>query len=913
MKGKKKKNTPPEEPKTKEDSKQQDPNIHAVPVSGMFENWFLDYASYVILERAVPAIQDGLKPVQRRALHAMKEMDDGRFNKVANVIGQTMQYHPHGDAAIGEAIINLGQKDLLIETQGNWGDTRTGDSAAAPRYIEARLSKFALEVAFNPDTTEWQLSYDGRKKEPVTLPMKFPLLLAQGVEGIAVGLATKIMPHNFIELCKASISQLKGRTLKIYPDFPNGGLADFSDYNSGKRGGKIKVRAKIEEVDKKTLAIRSIPYGVTTSSLMDSIVKASDSNKIKIKQVVDNTAQEVEIFVHLAPGISTYQTIDALYAFTDCEVSISPNACVIVNDKPQFLGVDEMLKISTENTVGLLKRELEIKKAELAEKWHFSSLEKIFIEKRIYRDIEECETWEAVIKAIDTGLKPYKKKFRREITEDDIIKLTEIKIKRISKYDGFKADEYLKDLEKQMAEVEHHLKHLTEFAINYFEKLIEKYGKGRERKTEIATFATIKAQAVVINNQKLYVNRQEGFVGYGLKKDEFIDDCSDMDDIIAFRKDGKFVVTRIAEKTFVGKDILHVAVWKKGDEQTVYNMIYADPKAGKSFAKRFNVTAITRDKEYDLTTGDPNTKVVYFTANPNGEAEVVTIKLTPGSKAKKKEFNFNFAELEVKGRGSKGNIVTRYAISKVTLKEKGEANIIGKDIWYDDSVGRLNTEEKGKLLGNFMPEDLILVLNKNGTYELTNFDLINHYNHELVEIIEKFNPSVVISALYYDGASKKYFIKRFQIETKTTGQAFNFITEDANSKLLKVSIAPRPQVEFEYSMKAGGKKSSDKIDMAAFIEVKGWKALGNRLKYHQLTKVQLSELTPLEGQSNTSSEDDLTEEDKEFEAKIKQELKAKKQSADSIEWEVENSKKYGKSKKKAKSSKKSGKDQLGLF
>ncbi|MDX1629656.1 MAG: DNA gyrase/topoisomerase IV subunit A, partial [Fulvivirga sp.] len=660
--------------------------IHdVIPVSGMYENWFLDYASYVILERAVPAIEDGFKPVQRRIMHALKEMDDGRFNKVANVIGQTMQYHPHGDASIGDAMVNIGQKDLLIETQGNWGDIRTGDSAAAPRYIEARLSKFALDVVYNPQTTEWQLSYDGRKKEPITLPVKFPLLLAQGVEGIAVGLSTKILPHNFCELIKGSINVLKGKKPKLYPDFPTGGMADFSEYNEGLKGGRVKVRAKIEEYDKKTLVIKDIPFGTTTTSLIDSIIKANDKGKIKIKKVVDNTAKDIEILVYLASGQSPDITIDALYAFTDCEVSISPNACVIIDDKPHFMSVNEMLKVNTHQTVDLLTQELEIKKAELKEKILFSSLEKIFIENRIYRDIEECETWEAVIKTIDKGLDPYKKQFYREITEEDIVKLTEIKIKRISKFDSFKADEQLKKLEEALKETEHNLANITDFAIDYFENLLEKYGKGRERRTEIKSFDSIDTTIVAANNQKLYVNRKDGFVGYGLKKDEFVTECSDIDDIIAIRKDGKFMVSKVADKVFMGKDILYTGVWKKGDERMTYNMIYVDGKSGRSMAKRFHVKAVTRDKEYDLTKGHKNSKVHYLSANPNGEAEIVTVKLTSGCKARKKVFEFDFAELDIKGRGAGGNIITKYPVRKVELKEEGYSTLSGLDIWYDDA------------------------------------------------------------------------------------------------------------------------------------------------------------------------------------------------------------------------------------
>src|SRR5690349_5159788 len=674
-------------------------------VSGMYENWFLDYASYVILERAVPAIEDGLKPVQRRILHAMKEMDDGRFNKVANVIGQTMQYHPHGDASIGDAMVNLGQKDLLIETQGNWGDIRTGDGAAAPRYIEARLSKFALDVAYNPQTTEWQLSYDGRKKEPVTLPVKFPLLLAQGVEGIAVGLSTKILPHNFNELIKASIDILKEKKPKIYPDFPTGGIADFSEYNQGMRGGKIKVRAKIDIIDKKTLAIREIPFSTTTTSLMESIVKASEKGQIKVKQVIDNTAKDVEIQILLQPGQSPEIALDALYAFTDCEISISPNSCVIVEDKPQFLPVGEILKYNTNQTVQLLKQELQIKKAELMEKILFSSLEKIFIEKRIYRDIEEAESWEEVISTIDKGLKPHKKKFYREITREDIIRLTEIKIKRISKFDSFKADELMRDLEKELKQTEHHLRHLTDYAIAYFQNLLDKYGKGRERKTEIKSFQSVTAVEVIANNQKLYVNRIDGFAGYGLKRDEYICDCSELDDVIVIRKDGKALVSRIQEKGFMGKDILYIGVWKKGDDRMVYNLIYSDAKSGKGFAKRFNLPGVIRDREYDLTQGDKNSRIYYVSGNPNGEAEVVEVKLSPASTARKKVFNFDFADVEIKGRAARGITMTKYPIRKVDFLKAGTSTLSKLDLWYDADTGRLNRDKRGKYLGKFDGDD----------------------------------------------------------------------------------------------------------------------------------------------------------------------------------------------------------------
>ncbi|MGZ5244761.1 MAG: DNA gyrase/topoisomerase IV subunit A [Bacteroidia bacterium] len=818
---------------------QEGESVHEVKaVSGMYQNWFLEYASYVILERAVPAIEDGLKPVQRRILHAMREIDDGRFNKVANVIGQTMQYHPHGDAAIGDAMVNLGQKELLIETQGNWGDIRTGDSAAAPRYIEARLSKFALEVAFNNQTTSWALSYDGRKREPVTLPMKFPLLLAQGVEGIAVGLSTKVMPHNFIELINASIDILRGKRVEILPDFPTGGFADFSNYNEGKKGSKVRVRAKIEEKDKRTLVIRDIPYGTTTVNLMESIVKANDNGKIKIKKVVDNTAAEVEIEVQLHPGTSPDMTIDALYAFTDCELSISPNACVIIADKPHFVSVNELLRISTQNTLRLLERELEIRKAELDEKWHFASLEKIFIEKRIYRKIEECETWEAVIETIDKGLNPYKKLFKREITRDDIIRLTEIKIKRISKYDAFKADDAIRALEEEMAEVLHHLANLVDFAVNYFKNLLKKYGKGRERKTEIRAFDTINANTVAVANQKLYVNYKEGFIGYGLKKDEFVEDCSDIDDIITFRRDGTFKVTKIKDKEFVGKDIIHAAVWKKNDERMIYNMIYVDAKSGISRSKRFSVTAITRDKEYDLTLGNEGSKVLYFSANPNSEAETVTVYLSPNATAKNKIFDFDFSTLEIKGRSSQGNILTKYAIRKVNFKEKGASTLGGRDIWYDKILGKLNVDKRGKYLGQFDMDDSILAVYKDGSYELTNFDLINKYEAEQVCAIEKWKPERVISAVYYDSASKLHYAKRFVIETTTVGKKFSFIPEVKGSKLLIGTTVTEPKILVKFGKKKTAPETHEYL-LNEIANVKGWKAMGTKLTELDIQDVEL--------------------------------------------------------------------------
>ncbi len=804
-----------------------------IPVSGMYRDWFLDYASYVILERAVPHINDGLKPVQRRILHSLYEMDDGRFHKVANVIGNTMKFHPHGDASIGDAIVQIGQKNLLLDTQGNWGNIYTGDNAAAPRYIETRLSKFALDVVFNPKTTEWQASYDGRAKEPVTLPVKFPLVLAQGADGIAVGLACKILPHNFIELIDGSIKVLKGKKPKIYPDFPTGGLADFSAYNDGERGGKIKVRARIKELDKKTLVITEIPYGTTTLSLIDSILKANEKGKIKVKKVEDNTAENVEIMIHLSPGTSPDKTIDALYAFTDCEVSISPNTCVIENDKPRFMGVSEILQLSTQRTLDLLKRELEIKKHELEEQWHFLSLEKIFIEKRIYRDIEECETWEAVIAAIRKGLKPYLKKLMREVTDEDITRLTEIRIKRISKYDSKKADEDLKKLEADLAQVKHDLAHLTDYAINYFTMLKEKYGKGRERKTEIREMEVINATAAAMENVKLYMNREEGFIGWGLKKDEFVADCSDIDDIIAFCADGKFKVVKNAEKAFIGKNIIHAAVWKKGDERTVYNCIYKDGASGKSFVKRFSVTGVTRDKEYDVSRGAAGSRIHYLTANPNAESEVVTVRLDSRSSARIKEFDFDFATLEIKGRGVLGNTITKYPVRKVEKKSGGHSTLGGINIWYEDTVGRLNTDERGKLLGNFSGDDRILAIYKDGSFELTTYDLSNRYEPTETLIAEKFNPAKPLAVVYYDGEKENYFVKRFMIETKTVGEKFKFTGEAPKSKLLVVSTGKNPTVE------VSTKRGKETVNIDEFIDVKGWKSLGNRISMNKVTNVKL--------------------------------------------------------------------------
>ncbi|MGN6439833.1 MAG: DNA gyrase/topoisomerase IV subunit A [Agriterribacter sp.] len=797
-------------------------------IQGQYKTWFLDYASYVILERAVPAIEDGLKPVQRRILHAMKEMDDGRFNKVANIIGQSMQYHPHGDASIGDALVNMGQKDLLIETQGNWGDVRTGDEAAAARYIEARLSKFALEVAFNAKTTEWQLSYDGRKNEPVTLPMKFPLLLAQGAEGIAVGLSTKILPHNFCELIDASIKYLRGKKFELYPDFQTAGMIDVTNYNEGRRGGKVRVRARIEELDKKTLVIRDVPYGVTTAQLMDSIVKANDQGKIKIKKVTDNTAAEVEIQVDLAPGISPDITIDALYAFTDCEVSISPNACVIVENKPRFLSVHELLRTSADLTKDLLKRELEIKLAELQEKWHYTSLEKIFFEEKIYKELEKRhETWDKVLQAIDKAFVPFKKQLRRDITREDIVKLTEKPVRRIYKLDIDELNDQIKGIEAEIKQVKYDLNNLVDFSVAYYENLLKKYGKGRERKTEIKLFEAIQAKQVAIANAKLYVNRSEGFVGTGLKKDEFVEDCSDLDDIIAFTKAGIMKVVKAADKVFIGKDIIHVAIFKKGDERTTYNMIYVDGKSGVSYAKRFNVTGVTRDKEYDLTKGSDKSKVHYFSVNPNGEAEVVKIMLSPNSSARNKELEFYFEEMEIKGRGSMGNQVTKYPIKSVKFKEAGRSTLSGRKLWFDETFGRLSTDEKGQYLGMFDAEDKLLVIYNNGNYEITDTELTQKFDAEKVLLIEKFNPEKIVTAVYLDKEKLQYNIKRFKIETTTLRNKFFFIKEGEGNQLEAVTTAAEPILVMQSGRGTQVRKA--KIKVVKVVEIMGWKAVGAKL------------------------------------------------------------------------------------
>lgn len=815
-----------------------------IPLNGMYEKWFLDYASYVILERAVPEVNDGLKPVQRRIMHAMKDLDDGRFNKVANIIGHTMQYHPHGDASIGDALVQLGQKDLLVETQGNWGNVSTGDSAAAARYIEARLSKFALDIVFNPKTTSWKLSYDGRKKEPVTLPVKFPLLLAQGVEGIAVGLASKILPHNFNELIDASIKTLQEKEFDILPDFPTGGLADFSKYNEGLRGGKVRVRAKITKQDKKTLTITEIPFGTTTTNLIDSIVTANDKRKIKIRKIDDNTAENVEILIHLSPGVSPDQSIDALYAFTNCEISISPNSCVVDTGKPKFLSVKDILRISTQNTLDLLKKELEIRKMELEEQWHFASLEKIFIEKRIYRRIEECETWEAVIDTIDKGLKPYKKQFARSITQDDIIRLTEIRIKRISKYNTFKADEIIKGIEEEIEEVKNHLSHLVDYAINYLRQIRKKYGKDKQRKTEIRSFDTIQATQVAAATQRLYVNREEGFTGTSLRKDEFVCECSDIDDIITFRSDGTFIVTKVAAKTFVGKDIIHIDVFRRNDDRTIYNMVYRDGRNGKAMVKRFAATGTMRDKVYELTKGTKGSKIIYFTANPNGEAEVVKVHFRPKPKLKNKSMEFDFSQLAIKTRKSQGNILTKNPVLKIVKKEEGVSTLGARDIWYDDTVRRINTNDRGTCLGAFKSDDKILTLMSSGTYKLYGYDLSTHFEEDMV-FIEKYNPKKVISVVYYDGELQFHYIKRFQVEE--TDKLVGFLNAHPDTKMLAYSFDYLPRVEVVFEQHPGKKPIEKlKIEMADFISIKSYRAKGKRISNHPVKKISLLDPLPYE-------------------------------------------------------------------
>ncbi|RZP03267.1 MAG: DNA gyrase/topoisomerase IV subunit A [Flavobacteriales bacterium] len=808
-------------------------------VTGMYKDWFLDYASYVILERAVPAIEDGFKPVQRRIMQSLKDLDDGRYNKVANIVGHTMQYHPHGDMSIADAMVQIGQKDILIDTQGNWGNILTGDRAAASRYIEARLSKFALEVVYNPKNTEWQASYDGRRKEPINLPVKFPLLLAQGAEGIAVGLSTKVLPHNFIELIEASIKHLQGKRFQLYPDFPTGGIADVTNYNNGLRGGKVRSRARINHHGKNMLSITEIPFSTTTTSLIDSILKANEKGKIKVKKIEDNTAAEVEILIHLPNGISPDKTIDALYAFTKCETPISPLGCVIEDNKPLFVGVNEMLKSSTDRTVALLKSELEIQLNELEAQWHFASLERIFIENRIYRDIEEEETWKGVISAIEKGLRPHIDHLKRAVVEEDIVRLTEIKIKRISKFDIDKAQQKIEALEDRIAQIKHHLNHLIEFAIDYFKRLKSDYGKGRERKTEIRVFDDIEATKVVIRNTKLYVNRGEGFVGTSLRKDEYVTDCSDIDDVIVFTQDGKMMVTKVGAKIFIGKDIIHVAVFKKKDTRTIYNMIYRDGARGASYVKRFSVTSITRDKAYDLTKGNKSTKVIYFTANPNGEAELVTVLLRQTGSIKKLKFDLDFADMIVKGRGSRGNIVTKYSVKRIELKEKGLSTLKPRKIWFDETVQRLNVDQRGELLGDFTSEDRLLIIDQNGIVKTVVPEITLHFNDAMI-VLEKWDPKKPISVIYWEGEKELFYVKRFLIENPDKEE--KVISDHSKSYLETVFTDYRPVVELVFAKKRGKERQENtEIKLEDFIAIKGISALGN-----QLTKDKLIEINPKE-------------------------------------------------------------------
>ncbi|MEN6454250.1 MAG: DNA gyrase/topoisomerase IV subunit A [Prolixibacteraceae bacterium] len=823
---------------------------------GMYKNWFLDYASYVILERAVPYVNDGLKPVQRRILHAMREMDDGRYNKVANIIGQTMMYHPHGDASIGDALVQLGQKDLLIDTQGNWGNILTGDSAAAPRYIEARLSKFALDVVFNPKTTKWQLSYDGRNREPITLPVKFPLLLAQGVEGIAVGLASKILPHNFNELIDASVSHLKGEEFELYPDFPTGGAIDISKYNDGLRGGVIKIRAKIEKQDAKTLVITELPFGRTTTTLIDSIIKANEKNKIKVKRIDDNTSDRVEILVHLAPGVSSDKTIDALFAFTDCEISVSPNSCVVENDKPVFMAIRDILKKNTGQTVSLLKLELEIRKEELRESLHFASLEKIFIEERIYKDkgFEQSASMDEAVTHVDQRLEPWKPKLIREVTREDILKLMEIRMARILKFNSDKAEEYIQSLHKEVEQIEYNIEHIIEYAIQYYERIKTKYGKGRERKTEIRSFDNIVAAKVAVANEKLYIDREEGFMGTALKKAEYVCDCSDMDDIVVFRKDGTYFITKVTDKAFIGKNIEYLNVFKKNDHRTVYNVVYRDGKQGNFYMKRFAVTGVTRDKEYDLTRGKPGSRIWYFSANPNGEAEVLRVTLKPRARMKRLMFETDFGELAIKGRDAMGNILTKFDIHRIVLKEKGISTLGGRKIWFDPDVLRLNSDGRGNFLGEFQGDDQILVIYKSGEYQLYNFDLSNHFDPDILSI-EKYRPGKIVSAVYYDAEQAYFYVKRFEIE-EISGKRIGFIGENPENKLKSVTWLTYPRLEIRF----GGKnadREAEIVEVADFIGIKSYKARGKRLSNYEVENIL--ELEPV-----VQDEDDIAEADEEI-------------------------------------------------
>lgn len=822
-----------------------------IPLSGMYQNWFLDYASYVILERAVPEVLDGLKPVQRRIMHAMKDLDDGRYNKVANIIGHTMKYHPHGDASIGDALVQLGQKDLLIDCQGNWGNILTGDSAAAPRYIEARLSKFASEVVFNPKTTQWKSSYDGRNREPVTLPVKFPLLLTQGVDGIAVGLASKMLPHNFIELIDASIAILNEENFEIYPDFQTGGMADISKYNNGLRGGKVRVRARINQLDKKTLVITEIPYSTNTTSLIDSILAANDKGKIKIRKIDDNTAENVEILIHLAPGVSPDQTIDALYAFTNCEISISPNACVIYNGRPAFIDVKEILRISTLQTKDLLRQELEIRLAELLADWHHTSLEKIFIENEIYQLIRKCKSFEEVITTIDNGLKPFSHLLQNEISRDDIIRLTEIRIKRISVYNTFDADQKIQNLETEMEEVKNHLAHLTDYTINYFRQIRKKYGSGRERKTELRNFDIIEAASVAVANQKLYVNRKEGFAGISLKKDEFVCDCSDIDEIIVFRENGTFIVTKVADKVFVGENVIHIDVFRRNDERTIYNLIYQSGKTGPVYVKRFAVVGITRDKEYDLTTGEAGTKVIYFSANPNGEAETVKITLRPKPKLKKLHFEFDFAGLAIKGRSSRGNTLTRHLARSVIKKEAGVSTLGARDIWFDETVKRLNTEQRGLHLGAFKSGDRIFTLMQSGHYRVYNNDLGIHFDDDMIHIA-KFDEDLIITAIYHEPETGLTYLKRFQPEV--SDKKTSFLNDDPNARLILWSVDFLPQLYLEFAQDGRKPREPQTLSTAEFIDVKSFKARGKRLSAYTITEMKFIDPLPYEPENSMDEE-----------------------------------------------------------
>ena len=822
-------------------------------VTGMYKDWFLDYASYVILERAVPAIEDGFKPVQRRIMQSLKDLDDGRYNKVANIVGHTMQYHPHGDMSIADAMVQIGQKDILIDTQGNWGNILTGDRAAASRYIEARLSKFALDVVYNPKNTDWQASYDGRRKEPINLPVKFPLLLAQGAEGIAVGLSTKVLPHNFIELIDASIKHLQGKRFQVFPDFPTGGIADVTNYNSGLRGGKIRSRARINNHSKNMLVVTEIPFGTTTSSLIDSILKANEKGKIKIKKIEDNTAAEVEILIHLPAGISPDKTIDALYAFTKCETPISPLGCVIEDNKPLFVGVNDMLKTSTDRTVQLLKSELEIQLNELEEQWHFASLERIFIENRIYRDIEEEETWEGVILAIDKGLKPHIAHLKRPVVEEDIVRLTEIRIKRISKFDISKAQQKIDTLEERIAEIVNHLANLIAYAVAYFKRLIRDYGKGRERKTEIRVFDDIEATKVVIRNTKLYVNREEGFVGTSLRKDEYITDCSDIDDIIVFTEEGKMMVTKVGSKIFIGKDIIYVAVFKKKDTRTIYNLIYRDGAKGASYVKRFAVTSITRDKEYDLTKGTKTSKSLYFSANPNGEAELVTVLLRQSGNIKKLKFDVDFSDMIVKGRTSRGNIVTKYSVKRIELKEKGLSTLKPRKIWFDETVQRLNVDQRGELLGDFTSDDRLLVIDQKGIVKTVVPEMTLHFNDEMI-VLEKWEPKKPITVIYWEGEKELFYVKRFLIDSPDKEELV--ITDHPKSYLETVFTDHRPVVELVFTKKRGKEREENsEINLEEFISIKGITALGNQLTKDKIIEINTKEPLFYESPDQTPIED----------------------------------------------------------